>query len=253
MGGVMGALFAAGNSPSDIQARVEEARELDLFRARPEGPGLLGIHAIEDWLRGILGPITFDGLAIPFATTAADLETGEELVLQEGGVVDALLATIALPGIFPPRSRDEHRLVDGGVVDPVPVAPARALCNLTTVAVVLSPRREDWQSDPADSVLEQLPWLQMVSRLRPAQALRVFVRSQEISSRYFTELRLEIDKPDVIIRPKVSHIGMLDDEPSVSAIVALGEEAAEEALPEVRAQFTLGKRLGRRIRSVRKA
>ncbi len=251
MGGVMGALYAAGNSPSEMQARVEEARELDLFRARPQGPALLGIHAIEDWLRGVLGPITFEGLAIPFATTAVDLETGEELVLQEGGVVDAVMATIALPGIFPPRSRNDHRLVDGGVVDPVPVAPARALCNLPTVAVVLSPRREDWPAEPAGSVLEQVPLLQMVSRLRPAQALRVFVRSLEISGRYFTELRLEMDKPEVIIRPKVSHIGLLDDEPSVSGIVALGEEAAEQALPEIRAQFSIAKRLGRRFKFLR--
>lgn len=252
MGGIMGAFYAAGNSASDIQALVEDARELDLFRARPMGAGLLGIQAIEDWLRSNLGPITFEGLAIPFAVTAANLETGEEMVLQEGGVVDALLATVALPGIFPPRSRDDHRLVDGGVVDPVPVAPARALADLPSVAVVLSPRREDWAAQPTTSLLEQVPILGMVSRLRPAQALRIFVRSLEITARYFTELRLEIDKPDVIIRPKVSHVGMLDDGPSVSAIVALGERAAEEALPQCRAQFSIARRLGRRIRSMGK-
>lgn len=249
MGGVMGALYAAGNSPSEIQILVEGAKDKDLFRARPSGPGLLGITAIEEWLRSTLGTITFEELEIPFAVTAVGLESGEELILTEGGVVDAVLATIALPGIFPPRSKDEHRLVDGGVVDPVPVVPARKLCDLPTVAVVLSPRRKDWAKEPAPSVLEQLPWLGMVSRLRPAQALSIFVRSLEITSRYFTEFRLEIDKPDVIIRPDVAHIGLLD-EPSVSAVVALGEQAAEEALPACRAQFTIARQLGRRIKSL---
>ncbi|HEY71532.1 MAG TPA: patatin [Anaerolineae bacterium] len=250
MGGVIGALYAAGNTPSDLQALVEEAKGKDLFRARPLGPGLLGIHAIETWLRGVLGDVTFEDLGIPFAVTAVDLEIGEELVLRSGKVVDAVLATIALPGIFPPRLRDDHRLIDGGVVDPVPVKPARDLFKAMTVAVALSPRREDWSTHPSPSILAQLPWLNVVSRLRPAQALRIFMRSIEISGRFFTELRLEIDKPDVIIRPAVSHIGLLD-EPSVSEVVSLGEIAAEKMLPQCRAQFSLVKRLGRRFRSMR--
>jgi NTE family protein len=249
MGGVMGALYAAGHSPSEMQSLVERAREDDLFGARPSGPGLLGVTAIEEWLRANLGTITFEELEIPFAVTAVDLETGEELILKEGGVVDAVLATIALPGIFPPMSKDGSRLVDGGVVDPVPVGPARSLCDLPTVAVVLSPSRKDWAEEPGASVLEQLPWLEVISRFRPAKALSIFVRSLEITARYFTEFRLEIDKPDVIIRPRVAHIGLLD-EPSVSAVVALGEKAAEEALPDCRAQFTIGKRIGRSIRSL---
>ena len=251
IGGIMGAFYAAGNSPSDMQNLVEDTRELDLFKARPQGAGLLGIKTIEDWLRDTLGPITFEDLAIPFAVTAADLKSGAELVLKEGGVVDALLATIALPGIFPPRNRDDHRLVDGGVVDPVPVVPARDLRDLPCVAVVLSPAKDDWSQDPGSSVLEQVPWLSLVSRLRPAQVLNIVVRSLEMTARYYTELRLEMDKPDVIIRPKVSHIGLLD-EPSVSEVVALGEKAAEQALPDCRAQFTIAKRLRRRITSLGK-
>jgi len=237
----------AGTSMGGVDARDE-----DLFRARPLGPGILGIKAIEEWLRSTLGSITFEDLPIPFAVTAVDLESGMEMVLKTGGVVDAVLATIALPGIFPPRSRDDHRLVDGGIVDPVPVRPAKALSDLPCIAVVLSPSKEDWASDSAPNLLDQLPWIGVVSRLRPAQALNIFVRSLEISSRYFTELRLESDKPDVIIRPDVAHIGLLD-EPSVSEVVALGEKAAERALPDCRAQFTIAKRIGRSVRSLGKS
>ncbi len=252
IGGVIGGLYAAGHSPSDIQTFMEDGLEMNLLRVRPRGAGILGIHGIEDWLRSNLGPITFDGLAIPFAVAAADLETGKELVLQEGSVVDAVLATISVPGIFPPQSRNGHRLVDGAVVNPVPVLPARALRDLPSVAVVLSPSEEDWSMETESGVLEQLPVINMVSRLRPAQLLQVFVRSMEITSRYFTELRLEIDKPDVIIRPDVHHISLLD-EPSIPEVVALGEKAAEQAIPEIRAHFTIAKRLGRRMRFLRKA
>jgi NTE family protein len=252
MGGFIGGFYVAGHSPSDIQTLLEDAREMDLLRLRPQGAGLLGIHAIEDWLRSNLGAITFDGLAIPFAVAAADLETGKEVVLQEGNVVDAVLATISLPGIFPPRSINSHRLVDGGMVNPVPVAPAKALRNSLSVAVVLSPAEEDWSMDTESGVLEQLPVINIVSRLKPAQALQVFVRSWEITSRYFTELRLGIDKPDVIIRPDVHHINLLDENPT-SEVVALGEKATEQALPEIRAHFTFAKRLGRRLGFKRKS
>jgi NTE family protein len=251
MGGFIGAFYAAGHSPSDIQTVIEDGQEMPLLRVRPQGAGLLGTHAIEDWLRSNLGPITFDDLTIPFAVAAADLETGKELVLQEGDVADAVLATISLPGIFPPRSHNGNRLVDGAVVNPVPVLPAKALRNSPSVAVVLSPAQEDWSMDTESRILEQLPVVSIVSRLRPAQMLQVFVRSMEITSRYFTELRLEVDKPDVIIRPDVHHISLLD-EASVPEVMELGEKAAEQALPELREHFTFAKRLGRRLGLQRK-
>ncbi len=139
IGGIIGAAYAAGYGPDQISNLANAASIRDMLRARPEGPALMGLSRIEQWLHGILGQRTFADLRIPFAVTAADLNSGEEIVLRDGIVAHAVLATIALPGIFPPQLMGDHRLIDGGALDPVPVRPARALLNAPVVASVLSP------------------------------------------------------------------------------------------------------------------
>ena len=87
----------------------------------------------------LLGEKTFDDLKIPCAVTAVDVKTGSEVVISEGYLRDAVLATIALPGIFPPHHLNDWELMDGGVLNPVPVSVARMLSpDLPIVAVVLN-------------------------------------------------------------------------------------------------------------------
>jgi NTE family protein len=248
MGGVIGAYYASGMSLDEIADWMQEGDRQGLMRTRPDGPGLIGIRAVEEWLREKLSQKTFAELAIPFGVTATDLETGEEVAMREGSVVDGVLSTIALPGIFPPKTIAEHRMVDGGVTDPVPVRLARSLYPGVVVAVALWPPRSDWALKPSPSPLARFPVISLVERLRPGKALKIFIRSMEISSRNFGELRLEIDKPEVVIRPDVAHIGLMD-RGSVEEIAKLGEQAAELALPRLRSQFTPARRLRRRLKA----
>ena len=175
--------------------------------------------------------------------TATDLNSGEEVVLSEGIVAHAVLATIALPGIFPPQVMGDHRLIDGGTLDPVPVRPARELGGSPVVASVLSPARGQWSENRSPSLAARLPGVDMLMRLRPGQALMVFQEYMEIASRTYTETRLEIDRPEVIVRPAVWQVGLLDD-PSADEMSALGERAMESMLPALREQFSLGRRAG---------
>jgi hypothetical protein len=87
----------------------------------------------------------------------------------------------------------------------------------------------------------------MLMRLRPGQALMVFQEYMEIASRTYTETRLEIDRPEVIVRPAVWQVGLLDD-PSADEMSALGERAMESMLPALREQFSLSRRLARALR-----
>ena len=110
---------------------------------------------------------------------------------------------VALPGIFPPKCWQEYYLVDGGLLDPVPVAVARSLApDLPVVAVVLS------NLDPEPlKIMESLPFLpdipllRQITRLRVAQAFNVFMHSIDISSQYLTTMRLKIEQPEVVIQP----------------------------------------------------
>ncbi len=201
-------------------------------------PGDQSLQKLRCVLGELLGEATFDGLPRRLAVTATNLETGHELVLTEGRVVDAVMATIALPGIFPPQLLGSDRLVDGGVIDPVPVRAARSLYPGPVVAVSLSPPPEEWAQAAPSNPLGHLPAFAVVDRLRAGQALRIFMRALEISARTFTELRLKVDHPDLIVRPRVSSVALFDT-PSVELMRGVGEAAMLERLADLRACFGL--------------
>ena len=235
-GGLWGCFYAAGYSPDEIQRRMIQVDWSSLYSRRPEdGPAMMGLAGVQDLLERTLGDTRFEELRIPFAVTAVDLHTAEPVILRSGRVVDALLATIAVPGVFPPAVLDGRVLVDGGVLDPVPVNLARMLApKLPVVAVVLTPPLNEWVTPTPPRLLESLPFLSTyISRLRIARAFNIFLRSIDIAGAMLTDLRLEAEKPEVVIRPAVPQIGFLDDV-NISDVAALGEIAAEEALESLR-------------------
>ncbi len=246
MGGVIAAVYAAGFSPDEIEKHSTAGSLPELIRSRPEGPGLIGVRKIEAFLRQHLGDREFADMTIPLALTAVNLADGSEVVLTKGKVLPAVMATTALPGVFPPYVLGEHRLLDGGVIDPVPVAAARALYPAPVVAVALSPAPENWAETRSPASLG-LPLIGLVARLRPAEVLTIALRAVEITARAMTELRLQIDRPEVVIRPSVSHVGLLAGV-RVSEVAALGEAATLAALPQLRELFSPRRRLERGLR-----
>ena len=238
MGGVIAAGYAVGHTVEELGQWAGRAMERGLFRSRPREASLLGIDRIRGVLDELLGETTFDGLPRRLAVTATNLETGQEMILMEGRVIDAVMATIALPGIFPPQLLGSDRLVDGGVIDPVPVLAARALYSGPVVAVSLSPPPEEWAQSAPSNPLGHLPAFAVVDRLRAGQALRIFLRALEISARTFSELRLKTDRPDVVVRPRVSSVALFDM-PSVDLMRGVGEAAMLEKLDELESCFGL--------------
>jgi NTE family protein len=248
-GGLWGAFYAAGYSPQEIEKRMQQVSSDDLYTRRSsDGPAMLGLAGLEDLLIETLGDRNFEDLRIPFAVTAVDIDTAEAIILRRGRVREALLATIAVPGVFPPRPFNGRILIDGGILDPVPVNLARTLApGLPVVAVVLSPRIDEWVKPSPPRLLDSLPFLSSyISRLRIARAFNIFLRSIDIGGAMLTELRLEIDRPEVIIRPAVPHIGLLDDVDSKD-VVELGALAAELALPDLRRVVGWRSRISRRM------
>jgi NTE family protein len=161
-----------------------------------------------------------------------------------------MLTTIAIPGVFPPRYVDGLELVDGGTLDPVPVAPARMLApRLPVVAVALTlpmsvppqpwriPLPRYWAGRIVSSLL---------SRMRYDSVWDIFSRSLDITARAMTQYRLEMDRPEVIIRPQVYEIDTLEVV-DVHEVVKKGEEAVEAALPQLRSLFTWRNRWRRSI------
>jgi NTE family protein len=212
VGSIIASLYAAGFSPDEIESRVASIDFTRLYgRLLSDGPGLLGISGLQDWLRKHLGERTFASLRIPCAVVAVDLVTRREITFRDGQVVEAILGSIALPGIFPPHHYGEYELIDGGTLDPVPVRAARDLApKLPVVAVALTSPPDG--SHTAWKVPLPVPQTiaHRLTRFRITQAFGIFLEAVDIGQRAITGLRLETDKPDVIIRPDVVGISFLE-------------------------------------------
>lgn len=249
-GGFVGILYAVGHSPQEIQSIFESVDQRQLYgHADGDGPSLLGFAGVRRLMDKILGEKTFADLRIPCAVTAVDVKSGTEVSLSKGRLKDAVLATIALPGIFPPSQWNGWELVDGGVLNPVPVSVARILSpGLPVLAVVLN--------DPMDKPLRTykipIPVIiprsiaERLARISLAQSLDIFLRSVDVSTRALSYYRLELEKPEVIVRPKVHHISMLD-KVVIAEVAQLGEDALEEVLPQLKKAVSWQGRLAKKL------
>lgn len=227
-GGVVAAFYAAGYTPADMEAIYSKVDQGKLYgRSSEEGPGILGLSYVERWLCEYFGDKLLEDLPVKCGLTAVDIKCGQEVILSTGRVVDAVMATIAIPGIFPPKMMDGHPLVDGAVLDPVPVSVVRNLAKgLPIVAVALNPGYEDKRHLNNINIPGPIPRpiYNRLLRTRLAQAFDIFLSSVDISSQMLTELRLKTDAPDIIIKPDVGNIGILENI-EVHEIVELGEVA----------------------------
>ncbi len=250
-GGIVAALYALGFSPDTIEEVFASVDQTQFYGHGPnDGPSLIGLAGVTRLFEEMIGDRTFADLKLPCVLTAVDLKSGKEVLLSKGRLVDAILATIAMPGIFPARYIDGLELVDGGTLDPVPVAAARTLApRLPVVAVVLTlpmgippqpwnlPFHKHW----GGMILSRL-----LSKTRYTSVWDIFSRSLDITSRAVTQYRLEVDHPEIIVRPKVYEIDTLDVV-DVHDVAKKGEEAVEEVMPQLRNLFTWRTRWRRTI------
>ena len=249
-GGIVAVFYAAGFSIAEIEDMFAGLDQASLYGHSPDqAPSLLGLAGAAKWLKDVFGEKTFDDLKIPCAVTAVDLKCGCEVIISEGRLVDAILATVAVPGVLPHVHLNEWELVDGGVLNPVPVSVARSLSpKLPVVAVILTeplgvPART-W-SLPVPNILPRM-LVDRLARVSYAQAFDIFLRSLDIVDRALAEYRLEADKPEIIIRPGVQHLDLFS-KVDVRAVAQLGEDATEVILPDLKKYFAWQKRFRRAI------
>ncbi len=248
-GGLWGGLYAAGYSPDVILEKMGTLDPDTIYERVPDdGPAVLGLAGIRKILKEMLGDLTFEDLKIPFGVTAVNLNTAELVVIQSGKIYDAILATIAIPGIFPPVIMDGKTLVDGGLLDPVPVRLARWYAyELPVVAVVLSPSLDGWSNSESPRLFESLPFVaKYIARLRIAQAFNIFVRTVDIAGVMMTEMRLQNDRPEVIIRPSLPQVSLLD-EVDANELAKMGDISTQAALSEIKSAMRWDRRLKRRL------
>lgn len=246
MGAIVGALFAAGNPPDLIAEQIVEFQGTRVFKNLISGKGRQ--RQIVDTLRQYLGGTKFAQLKIPLAVTAVDLVSGKEVVLDSGDVVNALTASSAVPGAFPPVDLHGMKLADGGVIDSVAtgVAVERGFVKenggIIIAVDVYPPLTTDhsW-GDPLNDIMGlglpfTLPILRSGEGTRPGVGASLW-RSFRVLVWHTHEARLAQFPPDVLIRPKLGTKASLDFSDLDKPLKA-GRDAAEAALPEIRALLT---------------
>jgi NTE family protein len=248
VGAFVGGAYAAGRLDA-LEKWVRNPnnfRLTKLFDFQFAQGGLIAGRKMMQIFEDELPDLMIEDLPCKFACVCTALDTGHEIWIQEGNLVEAVRASTAVPGILPPVQIDGRWLVDGALVNPVPVSVCRALGAHIVLAVDLNTDvfEASWQrtasefEDTAESAVVSrmmtLPGADFVRQLFTHQKhapsiLGVMARSLDIIQNRISRTRLASDPPDVKLTPRLGDIGMLQFDRATAAIEA-GEAAVEEAL-----------------------
>lgn len=209
-GSIVGSLYCSGKSVDKLTEIASKMSWKDLIKISLPRKGLIDSDRLLKIIKQHLGDIVFDQLELPLLVNAVDLVSGKEIVIDEGPVADAVVASCAIPGIFTPVKRDKLLLVDGGLLDNLPSALIKGRDIDYLIAVNVG-AQSPLQKEP-ESIFEVL-----------IQSFYVMRHQQELPAQKQT---------DVIIEPDLSDIAF-HDTGKVDLLIKRGYEAAQETLAEI--------------------
>ena len=263
-GAIAAALYASDSIAvmEDLATHLDWKQAAQLFiEVNFPRSGLLTGKNVMHFLKNVIDVRAISSLHIPYAAVATDLETEKEVVFQSGSLFDAIRASIGIPGIFTPSRINGHNLVDGGLVNPLPVSVCRAMgadlviavdVNLRAATQKRKPGKKPQLSDPSQRIANLISSLSklMPPRLSPmaktshrwiapqkdeADTLSMFdvlTRSFRLVENQITRRELALNPPDILIQPEVGDIMTLEFHRRPEAITA-GIRAVDEVMPQL--------------------
>lgn len=267
-GALVGAAFLAGK----LELLEDFSRHLDwkqtaklLFDMGFPRSGLLTGHNVEHFMRSVLQLETFEMLSRPFTAVATDLHSHDEVVFASGDLVAAIRASISIPGVFTPARHHLHYLVDGSLVNPLPVSILRDMGAEIAIAVDVNLRHgmgepccvpptarrhaiehSKSMAEIAERIRKHMPELprrpktldalagKWTARRKELSIFDVLTQSLRIIENQVTQSRLATNPPDILIQPAVGDIFTLDFPRAQQAIDA-GVSATNEKRSEIEA------------------
>ena len=257
IGAVVGGAMAT-DSLDELEAWARSLKSNSFFRwldFKFGGSGLFGSNKLNDLMDERFGNNNIEDLKIPFTAVACELKTGHEIWLKEGDLSDCIQASFALPGVFEPKRLKRKWLVDGALVNPVPVSVCRAQACDLIIAVNLSEdlygrtraRRRGTADTGEYGVFAETGIMpksikatgssgffnKLFSHKGDAPSLFAnMVASLNILQNRLSRSRLAGDPPDVTITPRCGHIGLMEFHRS-EELIDEGAHAFEEAWPHI--------------------
>jgi len=276
IGALIGALYAAGLTPSQME---EIATKIDwktighlLFSPVVPGSGLIDGKKIADFIGEMILMEDIEDLKIPYGAVATDLSTGDEVIITKGKVIDAVQASISIPGVFAPYVYNDKVLIDGGIVNPVPVNVVRKLGADIVIAVYLVPnlkkgitffslKKGEKKTIEGNRALKHYAIIERINKrvkelldkgwsisskilalfkgvngvrfLSHPEILSIIGQSISIMGHELATTRMKNDKADIVIEPTLSDIALFDFHRAKEAI-AEGERATSIVIEEIK-------------------
>ncbi len=268
IGALVGGCYLAGHLDTlEEWARSLTKRRLvgylDFF---VNGGGLLGGRKLARMMDAYLADVRIEDLPRPFVAVTGELATGHEVWIEEGPIVQAIQASYALPGVFSPMMKNERLLIDGALVNPVPVSVCRAKGARLVIAVTLNadsfgkgtiietdadldvdiralpaaeggegPKiKEKKRARRRQDVASRLMMRQLFGREQSTPGIAtVMLGALNIVMDRLARSRMAGDPPDILICPRTGHISLLGFD-RADELIRLGDEAVTRELPAIR-------------------
>jgi NTE family protein len=264
IGAFVGGLHASGMSALAMEDLVLSMDKLTMTRIMLPGlsaSGIISTTSVRKFIAGLTGNRRIEDLPVTFRAVATDLMTGEEVVFDRGPVVDAILASIAIPGLFKPVFNDNRYLIDGGLSNPIPVSVLEDRLGGVTVAVDVAPNPRRLRARMGERIAkldakkrrsvpawlveamksERYPRLGRTLRRMPGSRttgpyyptmVRVSLQAISISAHNLIQMHLRKSPPDLMISPAVEEFDMLEFHRGTE-IIRCGYQAAQESMPDL--------------------
>jgi NTE family protein len=248
MGAIIGGMYAAGYSVDKMKEIAMNFQHLNINPTKYLNilhESLFKSDFIEESLIQIFGDKKFEECKIPFTAVAVDLEAGEEVFFKEGLLKDAIKASASIPIIFPPTFNNDQYLIDGGVLNNVPLTSLREqnpdvllgvkLVNFTSKQYISGMVFKKYYQQKYKNLFKKVNFLNRFvnKRKQDLQFLAgIAIRALDIASKYSTDMKIAQAKPDLLIEPQVA-CGLLEFDKAEEAIEQ-GRESMEEALPKLK-------------------
>lgn len=271
IGAMIGAFYCSGMRAEEMEALVTNIKWEDFMDFASGYSGLLDGRKIEGFLRKNLKAKRFGDLYTPLVVTSVDVNSGEEIIFDKGDVARAVHASISIPGVFTPVRIGKRLLVDGGVLDPIPISALKGKVD-RIIAIDLSipyeqykyakavdGTSETWKSFKDKFVRQEVMNLKeylgerhafpriFLRLLNPKYFLRflqgkpidvpplfkVIMRANNLSTNELIHLKLEECKPDLLIKPDIKDARFIEFD-KASYLIGKGEEAALKHIREIK-------------------
>jgi NTE family protein len=268
MGALVGASYSAGNL-AKLEKWVSALTKFDtarLFEVNSTFNGFVNTQRLHHLFNELVASndLLIEDLPKKYASVATDLETGREIWLKKGPVLEAVWSSISLPGLFPAIRKNDKWLVDGGLVNPVPVSVCRAMGADIVIAVNLNgdivgkrfrkPQKVEKKTVESEAVITNGvmdKFTEMVEgytaslfstkkdKDQSPSLFETIASSVNITQDRITKSRMVGDPPDILLSPKLSQIGLLELYRGNEAI-AEGEKCVKRMLPDIQRILDIG-------------